>query len=379
MHGKNWTGAVASALIAAGFVGACGGGNTNEGGMGESSGTSNRSGDSGSTSSGTTGASGDGDGVTTLIGVTQIPGGGSNAAPLSPGCGPETAHDCTEPGGSCNSDALIKGGEVKVIDAGATCFFGEKSTVPSATVEHITEVVAGEEYVHIRVIFDPNFVDTVYGQCSAQTGWSEKRGHTFKDLRGSDHVELMLYDCSDELSMHMKVDFIDDEAPTACGYATAGVLGGDGEMFVGDAEDVLAVGTSLDRNMNGCGYCNDVESPCPSDEFFAPSEDAPEWDFRMVYELWIDADAFGSSGFCRPDIEYVHASPAKVDNDTVLVEPDDCPPPPGDDCPVNFELFLSSEGEFTCAGPPGEDGTCPEGYEIDLTSEGELCIEEGQQ
>ena len=110
----------------------------------------------------------------------------------------------------------------------------------------------------------------------------------------------------------------------------------------------------------------------------------------MVYELWIDADAFGEAGFCRPDIEYVHASPAKSSMDTIIVEPDDCPPPPGDgdgdggtgsgggDCPPNYELYLASEGEFLCAGPP-EDGECPSGYEIDLTSEGELCIPEGEQ
>src|SRR5690606_31166340 len=132
----------------------------------------------------------------------------------------------------------------------------------------------------------------------------------------------------------------------------------------------------------GCGYCDTENSPCPSGEGYAPSEDAPEWDFRMVYELWIAADAFGESGFCQPDIEYVHASPAKADDDTVLVEPDDCPPPGGGggggSCPPNYELYLSSEGEFLCAGPP-DGGECPSGYEIDLTSEGELCIPVGEQ
>ena len=113
----------------------------------------------------------------------------------------------------------------------------------------------------------------------------------------------------------------------------------------------------------------------------------------MVYELWIDTAAFGDSGFCRPDIEYVHASPAKAEHDTIEVQSDDCPPPgdgdgdggsgdgSGDgngDCPVDYELYLASEGEFVCAGPP-RDGECEAGYELDLTSEGELCIPEGSQ
>jgi hypothetical protein len=290
---------------------------------------------------------------------------------------------------------LLSGGGVEVKSAGAVCFYGEGIETPSATVEHITEVVGGNEYVHVRVIFDPNFVDTVYGECSAETGWSEKRGHTFRDLVGSDHTELMLYNCDDELSMHFKVDFISEDTESTCGYANLGVTGGEGEVLVGNAEDVLAVGTSIDRNLNGCGYCDDEanadvkpgkmggseepQSPCPSGEGYAPSDEAPEWDFRMVYELWISADAFGDSGFCRPDIESVHASPAKSDNDTVIVDPDDCPPPPDDGgCPPNYELYLSSEGEFLCAGPPDE-GDCPEDYELDLTSEGELCIPEGEQ
>src|SRR5690606_35710097 len=192
-------------------------------------------------------------------------------------------------------------------------------------------------------------------------------------LYKSDHGELKLYDCDDELAMHFKLDFIEDGMPTDCGYASAGVTGGDGKMFVGDPDHVLATTSSLDRNMNGCGYCDEESSPCPGGEGYEVSPDAPEWDFRMVYELWVSAEAFGSAGFCRPGIEYVHATPAKGKSDTVLVEPDECPPPdgppPDEDCPPNYELFLASEGEYLCAGPP-TNGEWPGGYELDLESEG---------
>lgn len=313
-----------------------------------------------------------------LISVPEIPGGGENAAPLAAGCGPETAQDCVPPGGGCDNSELLGAGEVEIIDAGSLCFYGEGHDEPSATIEHITEVVEDEEYVHLRIIFDPTFVDTTYGECSLTTGWDQDKGHTLKDLKGSDKVELMLYNCDDELSMHMKVDFIEDESDTECGYATGGVTDGEGDVIVGDETHVLAVGTSLDRNMNGCGYCELEESPCPGGEGYSPSEDAPEWDFRIVYELWVDVEAFGPSGFCRPDIDSVHASPSKAEDNTILVEWDDCPPPPGGDCPPNYELFLSSEGEYLCAGPP-DDGDCHEGYQLDLTSEGELCIPEDAQ
>jgi hypothetical protein len=365
--------ALAATVAAASGLGACGGGVSTTGDSpldsADSSGTDSSGADGSTDQSGGSSDSGE----TVLIGVTPIPGGGAHAAPLQPGCGPETAQECLGPGGECSTSAGL-GGNVEVKDAGAVCFYGEGIEEPSATVEHITEVVNGQEYVHLRVIFDPDFVDTIYGECSGDFGWSSKRGHTFRDLVGSDHVELKLENCDGDLSMHMRVDFTTEDPAAACGYATAGVTGGEGEMIVGDAESVLSVGTSIDRNMNGCGYCETENSPCPSGDGYAPSESKPEWDFRMVYELWIKADAFGSSGFCKPVIEYVHASPAKANEDTVIVQPDDCPPPPDDgECPPNYELFLTSEGEFLCGGPPGENG-CEAGYEPDLTSEGELCV-----
>jgi hypothetical protein len=378
-----------------------GSGGKNSGDSGDKGGSDGKGGDDGEGGKGGKGSSG-GDGKTSdgrqLIPVTPIVGGGSTAGPLKPGCGPETASECAPPGGGCNDSGFLKGGDVQVIDAGVECFYGEtRKTTPSATVEYITEVNQGTEYVHVRVTFDPDFVDTVYGECSEETGWTPKGpkdpkmddkmnkpdkapkyGHTFKDLVGSDHVELKLFNCDDDLSLHMKVDFISEDDSVACGYGSLGVTGGEGKMYVGSADDIIAASSSMHRNLNGCGYCEIENSPCPEDPAtYSDSPDAPEWDFRMVYELWIRSEAFGGSGLCKTDIDYVHASPAKGETDTILVEPDDCPPPPGDDCPIaDYELYLSSEGEYICVGPPNDDGDCPDGYTFDLTSEGELCVPE---
>jgi hypothetical protein len=194
--------------------------------------------------------------------------------------------------------------------------------------------------------------------------------------------------------MHFKLDFIEADDSAPCGYASAGVSGGDGSLTVGNEDHVLEVTSSLDRNMNGCGYCDTQNSTC-TDMNYASDPDAPEWDFRMVYEVWLDPAAFGDDGFCDVDIEYVHASPAKGSEDTILVDPDDCPGSGGaggtggtggsggtggnggsggsdTECPPDYKLWLTSEGEHIC-GPPD---MCPAGYVLDLTSEGELCIPE---
>lgn len=362
--------------------------------------TSSSAGDSTSGSGGSSSSNGTSSGASGGVTAPIIPGGGENAAPLGAGCGPETASQCHPPGGDC-AGAGFTDHEVK--SAGAVCFFGEGHDVPSATVEHITEVVDGQEYIHLRVTFDPDFVDTAYGECSPDTGWPRVRGHWFSDLVKSDHVELILSSCAGDVAMHFKLDFISEDAGAPCGYGSLGAMGGDGAMVVGDPDHILAATSSLDRNMNGCGYCDDVDSPC-TDSSYAPDPETPEWDFRMVYEVWLDPAAFGSDGFCDVDIDYVHASPAKSAEETIIVEPKDCPPgggtggtggtggsggnggnggsgggsggTGGEDCPPDYELILTSEGEYFCEGPPGDDGLCPDGYVIDLTSEGERCISE---
>jgi hypothetical protein len=298
-----------------------------------------------------------------------IRGGGSNSAPLGTGCGPETAGECHPVGGNCNPSTLAP--DYELIDAETVCFYAEQADDAAAVVEYVTEYQDGKEYVHIRVTFDPAFVDTSYGECSVNTGWTGDKGHTFKDLKGSDHVELMLFDCADELAMHLKLDFIHEDESAPCGYRSMGVLDGDGKVILGSEQHVLAASSSLHRNMNGCGYCDDENSPCTNESYTA-DPNAPEWDFRVYYEVWVDAEAFGDLGMCGVDVDSVHASPSKADDNTVFVEPKDCPPPPGGPCPPNYELYLTSEGEELCKPP---DEPCPPGYVIDLTSEGEDCIE----
>ena len=51
------------------------------------------------------------------------------------------------------------------------------------------------------------------------------------------------------------IDYITANASSACAYGALGVSGGEGKMLVGDAKYVLASTTSLDRDLNGCGYC----------------------------------------------------------------------------------------------------------------------------
>ena len=211
-------------------------------------------------------------GTAIIIGVptpgmpgTIFPGGGPNGmGPLAPGCTPGSAHECPTMSGVCATSATSA---PTGTTGGSICFYGPITTTttttastPAATIEYLHETAGGQEYYRFRIIFDPAFVDNTYGVNAI--GWGTK-GHTFKDLVGSDHAELSLFDGTPALVSMFDIDYITANAASACLYGALGVSGGEGKMLVGDAKYVLASTTSLDRNLNGCGYCK--SSACGGD------------------------------------------------------------------------------------------------------------------
>lgn len=374
---------------------------------------------------GSPGSSGGGGSGNTTAGGTQPPGftgtpGSTGFKGLTPGCGPETAGQCTnkcELGGATSST---------VIRPPATlCFSGTADPTPAdptAMIEQVIEEVNGRRMIHLRVTFDPSFVDNTYG--ANAIGWDHgqgqtgsggsgtagmpgmpdkgmpggmkagKSGHTFKDLVGSDHVELLLTDSTGATVMDFKLDYISEATATSCGYGNLGVTGGEGKMITGNASSIIGATSSLHRNLNGCGYCLTTDSPA-TDARYTPNASAPDWDYRVVYEVWVDLGAFGSAGFGQAYINSVHASPSKLDSNTVDVVPTPCPPswdtpfcPPGSTnpacvpttgtCPPNYQIYIATEGKSICtpipfSGYPGR-AACPEGYVLDAATEGKYCV-----
>ncbi|MFZ5893010.1 MAG: hypothetical protein ACOY0T_18260 [Myxococcota bacterium] len=359
----------------------------------------------GGTSSGGTTSKGGSASTTPPTAGPHFQGTGNGFRPLTAGCGPETATQCT---GTCERAGGSPG--VQVIRPPATlCFSGDGDLTPkdpAVVIEQSIEKLNGQEYVHIRITFDPSFVDNTYGK-GVCCGWPLPRGHSFPDLTRSDHTELLLTDATGALAMHFKIDFIDAKASAACRYGTLGAAGGDGTMIAGNPAHLLATATSLDRNLNGCGYCMNpacgpngnctVDSPT-TDSAFTPNPSTPNWDYRQVYEVWIDMAAFNGKGFGQANITYTHASPSKG-IDTITVTPSPCPPewatpycPPSviqeggncgnggntPGCPPNYQLYLAAEGGNTCTPIPFSNWPgmtpCPTGFVLDVASEGQYCL-----
>jgi hypothetical protein len=254
-----------------------------------------------------------------------------------------------------------------------SCFYGSGS-VPQATVEWIVESASSSELVHVRLTMNPDFVDNTYGENSI--GWPAKKGpgmgmgpagmgpgmgpgmgmghaamtppqpgagpagmmgpgmssasdtgaHSFKDLVESDHAEFKLSDAAGALVLHFKADYISATQSIPATYESLGVSGGDGKMISGSASDIVAVSTSLARNLNECGLGSYTVSSPATDANYTPNPAAPDWDYRVVYDVWVKADAFGSDGFGEAVVDFVHASPSKADSPTVTVTRKTCPP-----------------------------------------------------
>jgi len=323
----------------------------------------------------------------------QFVGGGPTSRPLITGCGPDTASQC---GGTCETSG---GTPVSVLAPPATiCYSGEGDLTPndpSGVIEQVIETIGGKTYLHLRVTFDPRFVDNTYG-VNASSGWvnrmmaapkggmapppkagkappmggmAAKAPHTFDDLVGSDHVELVLVDLKGNTVLDFNVDYVSQNPNAPCGWGTLGVSGGEGKMITGDAAAIVRVATSIDRNLNGCGYCLVTDSPA-TDDNFTPDASAPNWDYRVVYEVWIDFSYFKGQGFGGAFIPTVHASPSMASTNTIDVNPTPCPP--DWDTPYCPPSVLEEGGN--CFDAPPSDGTCPEGTVPDIKNEGQSCV-----
>jgi hypothetical protein len=300
-------------------------------------------------------------------------GGGTSGAaqPLSAALPPESS-------GQCDPEP-VPSPPATISDVQTVCFYGaDQPHVPAAVIEQVVEVVGNAEWVHMRLTLNPDFVDNTYGETAI--GWGEPGeaaeppppedgatppeppappedsaappeprepgprerpdspggrerpgragGHTFRDLVGSDHAEIQLLDASGEVAMHFELDYLSASDTAPSGYASLGVSGGEGVLMVGEPEWVLATVTSLDRNLNGCGLGSFLESSPATDERYAPNADATDWDYRVAYEIWVSSEAFGAAGFGSALIENVHASPSKLEGNTVDVRPAPCPVDP---------------------------------------------------
>lgn len=275
---------------------------------------------------------------------------------------------------SCDTTAAFNGVTVTSIGVDIiTCYYSASvsATVPLAFVQQDEETIGSKDLVHVRLTMNPGFVDNTYG--TTAIGWSggdagtmgpKAMGHTFWDLVDSDHCEIDFKDSTGSLVLSFNLDYISADTNALSGFTTLGVSGGDGNMLVGDASSVVYYGSSLSRDLNACGYGSYTTNSPATDSTYTANPATPNWDYDVVYDVWVLRSALPSSGW-SVSIPYVHASPSKLASTyTVVSAP--CPP-------------LRCEGEGCASGGACAGGDCqndqPDGFGGCV---GEGCAGSGQ-
>jgi hypothetical protein len=210
-----------------------------------------------------------------------------------------------------------------------TCFFSGavSPTLPLAFLEQDEEIIGGKDLIHVRLTMNPMFVDNTYG--STAIGWSGNdagmmggHGHSFWDLVDSDHAEFDFEDASGNVVLSFNLDYCSADANSPSGYACLGVSGGDGGMLIGSASDVVYYNSSLARDLTACGYSSYTTNSPATDASYTPNPATPNWDYRVVYDVWVAKSALPSGW--SVSIPYVHASPSKMSS-TYTVKAGPCP------------------------------------------------------
>lgn len=252
--------------------------------------------------------------------------------------GPGIDVHCGDHGGAAPEDGVICFYDVETMDQG-----------PAANLEYELVDLDGQEAIYIKVVFAPWFVDNTYGDTAI--GWPD--GHPFDKLVGSDHANIVMRNAEGEVVLDFDLDYIEDDDDAPSGFRSMGVWEKNGEMNVGEPSAILAANSSLSRNLNERGYGQYTEDSPPTDASYTPNPAAPDWDFRVVYEVWVDASLFGEDGV-EACLLSVHASPSKLGENTREVVPEECPP--GWGC---FE----KDGCIECDAPydPDQSGSCDPG------------------
>jgi len=201
---------------------------------------------------------------------------------------------------------------------GIQCFIGTNN--PTAVQAQSTWTInQAANTVTIRTTLSKTFVDNTYG--TNKIGWPGS--HTFSNLTGSDYLQIALLDNTNTKRLEFKMDYMSSSSAVPSGFRSLGVTGGDGNMIFGSTSNVLNVVTSLDANFNQFGYVLTTNSPATNSNY-DPNPTYPNWIFDVWYEVTVNLSVFGPSGFGKPNITGVHASPSKTGNNSEPVSPTCC-------------------------------------------------------
>jgi len=169
--------------------------------------------------------------------------------------------------------------------------------------------VTGDLFAHLAL--PTSLVDNTYG--SNSIGWGADapsgKSHKYKDLKGSDEADLVIYDGRGNVVLKFRLDYHEGSTPKPI------------SVTYGPSNGVTAGTTSLDYNWNVLGYKLDQNSPAAHPQYDAFGNidygqpytlDDPAyagWLFEVAYEFRLSGSIFGNNGFGGLTGQYEQGDP----------------------------------------------------------------------
>jgi protocatechuate 3,4-dioxygenase beta subunit len=209
----------------------------------------------------------------------------------------------------CGTSTSISGCKYGKPKCDWTCETKCATTTTNETKEAGTLITQVDQDGNYRFIFiqSMNRNDNSYGTNSI--GWKPNRPHRFKDLVNSDHAEFTIKNAAGQTVLKVDLDYLSATSDSPSGYACLGVSGGDGGMLAGPESAILSWNSSLAQNLLKPEFTD------PEFKINSPALSHPKaglWEYRMIYEVTVDASVFGSAGFGSVQITDQHNSPPKT-------------------------------------------------------------------
>ena len=187
------------------------------------------------------------------------------------------------------------------------------------TLATLTTTVLNSGDVKVVLEYSKDFNDNTYDDShnGNTIGWPGGN-HKFSHLAKSDKAEFEVFDGNNNSVIHFDLDYLESgqsSYPSNYGPRIE-------KLYSGNSSDIVNFNSSLSKNFNDYNYVLTHSSPA-TDSNYTQNPNYPNWNFNMVYEFTISANAFNGNGFGGVDVVSLHNSPSKLNFDN-KVFPSDC-------------------------------------------------------
>lgn len=156
--------------------------------------------------------------------------------------------------------------------------------------------------IQVTLLEDLDVVDNTYGSTSSPD-WGSQGNSPWNHL-GADSAEFQFVDGNGNVVLDFAADYVSLSSQYPSGVGTAGIWGGAGQLYYGNASNIVSINTTMSDNVN--------QSNAYSGFLWnSPPTGYKNWKFQCGYTVVIKPSCFGRYGFGGCNIKNVQHGKCK--------------------------------------------------------------------